>query len=204
MNDFKTILGLIAAIVSIFCYLPYIITTIQGKTKPNIATWLTWTILSIVVTATMFAERSFNTLWVPLIGAFGQGIIALLALKQGKGSWSNFDLICLFFVGLGLAFWWHYDEPMIALSMALAVDLVGVLPTFKKSYQEPESENMLTWVLYLISSIFLIFSVETWNSNDSLFFISDDGLFSMYLFSVNFIIVALLIRGKAIAATLKT
>ena len=204
MNNLKTILGLIAAIISIFCYLPYIVTTIQGKTKPNIATWLTWTILSIVVTATMFAERSFNTLWVPLIGAFGQGIIALLALKQGKGNWSNFDLICLFFVGLGLAFWWHYDEPMIALTMALTVDLVGVLPTFKKSYEEPESENMLTWVLYLISSIFLIFSVKTWNANDSLFFVSNEGLFSMYLFSVNFIIVALLIRGKAIARTLKT
>ena len=188
MNDLKAILGLIAAIVSIFCYLPYIITTVQGKTKPNIATWLTWTILSMVVTATMFAEGSFNTLWVPLIGAFGQGTIALLALKQGKGNWSNFDLICLFFVGLGLAFWWHYDEPVIALTMALAVDFVGVLPTFKKSYLEPESENLLTWALYLLSSVFLIFSVESWTLAL--------GIFPIYLFTINFIIVLLLIREK--------
>lgn len=188
MDNMKVILGLIAAIISVICYIPYIITTIQGKTKPNVATWTTWMILSIVVTASSFAAGAFNTLWVPLFGVIGQGAIAFLAIKQGKGNWSKFDLICLFFVGLGLAFWWHFNSPIIALVMTLTVDLIGVLPTFKKSYEEPESENLLTWVLYLVSSIFLIFSVESWSLAL--------GLFPLYLFSVNLIIVLLLVRNK--------
>ena len=188
MTDLKAIFGLIAAIVSIFCYIPYIITTIKGKTRPNVATWLTWMILSIVVTASSFAAGAFNTLWVPLCGVLGQGTIAFLAIKLGKGNWSYFDIICLFCVGLGLALWLHFDSPMIALTMTLAVDLVGVLPTFKKSYQEPESENLLTWVLYLLSSVFLILSVESWTLAL--------GLFPIYLFTVNFIIVLLLLREK--------
>lgn len=188
MTDLKAILGLTAAVVSIFCYIPYIITTIKGTTRPNIATWSTWMILSIVVTASSFAAGAFNTLWVPLCGILGQGTIAFLAIQRGKGNWSNFDITCLFFVGLGLAFWWHFNSPMIALTMTLTVDLVGVLPTFKKSYQEPESENLLTWVLYLLSSILLILSVESWTWAL--------GLFPIYLFTVNSIIVLLLLREK--------
>lgn len=188
MTDLKAIFGLIAGIVSIFCYIPYIITTIKGTTRPNIATWSTWMILSIVVTASSFAAGAFNTLWVPLCGVIGQGTIAFLAIKRGKGNWSKFDMICLFGVGLGLVFWWHFNSPIIALSMTLAVDLIGVLPTFKKSYQEPESENLLTWMLYLFSSIFLILSVESWTWVL--------GLFPIYLFTVNFIIVVLLLRVK--------
>ena len=188
MNDLKALLGIIAGIISIICYIPYIITTIKGTTKPNIATWSTWMILSIVVTASSFAAGAFNTLWVPLCGVIGQGTIAFLAIQRGKQNWSNFDLICLFFVGLGLVFWWHFNSPIIALTMTLTVDLVGVLPTFKKSYFEPESENLLTWVLYLLSSIFLILSVESWTLAL--------GIFPIYLFTVNFIIVLLLIREK--------
>ena len=188
MNDLKAIFGLIAGIVSVFCYIPYIITTIKGTTRPNIATWSTWMILSIVVTSSSFAAGAFNTLWVPLCGVIGQGTIALLAIQRGKANWSKFDMICLFCVGLGLVFWWHFSSPMIALTMTLAVDLIGVLPTFKKSYQEPESENLLTWILYLLSSIFLILSVESWTWTL--------GLFPIYLFTVNFIIVFLLLREK--------
>lgn len=188
MTDLKAFLGLTAAIVSIFCYIPYIITTIKGTTRPNIATWLTWMILSIVVTASSFAAGAFNTLWVPLCGVLGQGSIAFLAINRGKSNWSKFDLVCLFFVGLGLGFWWHFNSPMIALIMTLTVDLIGVLPTFKKSYQEPQSENLLTWVLYLLSSLLLIFSVESWTLAI--------GLFPIYLFSVNFVIVLLLVREK--------
>ena len=188
MNDLKAIFGLTAAVVSIFCYIPYIITTIKGTTRPNIATWSTWMLLSIVVTASSFASGAFNTLWVPLCGVIGQGAIACLAIKYGKGNWSKFDLVCLFFVGLGLAFWWHFNSPIMALVMAIAVDLVGVLPTFKKSYKDPESENLLTWVLYLVSSVFLILSVETWTWSI--------GMFPIYLFGVNFVIVLLLLREK--------
>jgi hypothetical protein len=188
MTNIKAILGLIAAVISIICYIPYIITTIQGKTRPNVATWTTWMILSIVVTASSFAAGAFNTLWVPLCGVIGQGTIAFFAIKQGKGNWSKFDKICLFFVGLGLAFWWHFNSPVIALIMTLTVDLIGVLPTFQKSYREPESENLLTWVLYLLSSVFLIFSVERWSLALA--------LFPIYLFAVNMTIVLLLVREK--------
>lgn len=188
MSDIKSFCGLIAGIISIICFIPYIITTIQGKTRPNIATWSTWLILSIVISASYYAAGAINTLWVPVCSIFGQSIIVLLALKKGEGSWSKFDKVCLFFVGLSLAFWWHFNSPVIALVMSLIVDFFGVLPTIKKSYLEPESENLLTWSLYLLTSIFLILAIESWS-----FALAS---FPIYMFIINAIIVGFLIRKK--------
>ncbi|BAZ44271.1 hypothetical protein NIES4102_12790 [Chondrocystis sp. NIES-4102] len=188
MLDFKSFCGLIAGVISIICFIPYIITTIKGKTRPNIATWSTWLILSIVISASYYSAGAFNTLWVPVCSILGQSVIVLLALKKGEGSWSKFDKLCLFCVGLSLALWWHFNSPMIALIMSLIVDFFGILPTIKKSYQDPESENLLTWVLYLVTSIFLILAIETWS-----FALSS---FPIYMLTINIIIVFLLIRNK--------
>ncbi len=132
MTNLKAIFGLIAGAISVVCFIPYIITTIKGTTRPNIATWSTWLILSVVISAS-YSAGAINTLWVPLCSVIGQSVIVFLALKKGEGCWSNFDKICLFFVGITLASWWHFNSPMIALVMSLIVDFFGILPTIKKS-----------------------------------------------------------------------
>jgi hypothetical protein len=186
--NLQVISGIIAGIFSIGCYIPYIISILKKKTIPSRATWITWTILSTVISFIHYFSGDLQTIWLPVCGGIGQGIVALLSLKYGKKGWSKFDLSCLFFVGIGLTLWWRFNSPFPALVLNILVDLFGALPTIKKTYSEPETEDLLTWVLYFTGSSFNLLAVETLSFKSL--------VFPLYIFSINAVMVTLILRPK--------
>jgi hypothetical protein len=186
--NLQVIFGIIAGFFSIVCYIPYIISILKKKTIPSRATWITWTILSTVISFIHYFSGHLQTIWLPICGGIGQGIVALLSLKYGEKGWSKFDLSCLFCVGIGLVMWWHFNSPLPALILNILVDVFGALPTIKKTYFEPETEDLLTWTLYFIGSVFNLFAVSDFSFNSL--------VFPLYIFSVNAIMVTLVLRPR--------
>ena len=84
-------------------------------------------------------------------------------MKYGEGGCNRFDIACLFGVGFALSLWWKFNSPLIAIVFTIVIDLLGALPTIKKSYHEPEKENILTWALYLVASLLSLLAVENWS-----------------------------------------
>ncbi len=188
MSNLQIIFGMIAGAFSIVCYVPYIISILKGKTRPSRTTWFIWTILSTVISFSLYFSGAWQTIWLPICGGIGQGIVAILSIKYGEGGWTRFDRFCLSCVAIGLVLWWQFNAPLVSLLLNILVDIFGVLPTIKKTYYEPETEDMLTWALYLIGSSFNLLAVES---------ISFQFLvFPIYIFSVNAIMVGLILRPK--------
>lgn len=181
MNNWQAHIGAVAGFLSILCFLPYILTILQGKTKPNRATWWIWAILSAVISASYYSTGANNTIWLPVCGGIGQLIIAILSLKYGEGGWNRFDRLCLLGVGISLLLWWQFNSPLIALLFNILIDFLGALPTIKKSYYEPQTENLLTWSLYLIASIINLFAIDYWSFQLA--------AFPLYIFLINATIV---------------
>jgi hypothetical protein len=188
MSDWQTRMGAIAGLLSILCFVPYIIAIIKGKAKPSRTTWWIWTILGTVISLSMYFSGSFKTIWLPICGGIGQFIIALLSIRYGEGGWNRFDRFCVSGVIISLFLWWQFGSPLIALLLNILIDLLGALPTIKKTYYEPEKEDILTWSVYLLGSTFNLFAVEGWT-----FALA---IFPLYIFSINLIIVALILRPK--------
>jgi hypothetical protein len=188
MFHWQATIGIVAGLLCLVCFVPYILTTLQGKTRPNRATWSIWLILSIVLSAIYYSSGEFNTIWLPVCGAIGQMIIVSLSIKYGEGGFSRFDRLCILGVGISLLLWWQFSSPAIALLFNILIDFLGALPTIKKSYYEPETENILTWSLYLVASTLNLVAIENWSFELS--------VFPLYIFCVNVIIVALLLRPK--------
>jgi hypothetical protein len=188
MSHWQATVGLISGFLSLLCFVPYIITTLQGKTKPNRATWGIWLILGVVLSASYYSSGAVNTIWLPVCGAIGQAIIVTLSIKYGEGGFSRFDRLCLLGVAFSLLLWWQFSSPIIALVCNILIDFLGALPTIKKSYHEPETENTLTWILYLVASTLNLFALEHWS-----FALC---AFPLYIFCVNIIIVTVLFRPK--------
>jgi hypothetical protein len=188
MFHWQTTIGVIAGLLCLVCFVPYILTTLQGKTRPNRATWSIWLILSLVLSAIYYTSGEFNTIWLPVCGAIGQIIIVILSIKYGEGGFSRFDRLCILGVGISLFLWWQFSSPAIALLFNILIDFLGALPTIKKSYYEPETENILTWSLYLVASTLNLLAIENWSLKLS--------VFPLYIFCVNVIIVTLLLRTK--------
>lgn len=179
MIHFTVIAGIFAGVVRLIGFVPYIISISKGYTKPNRATWLVWSILTIKLAAGYWFVGARDTFWVPAISVILTLTVFTLSLKYGTKGWTSFDRKCLVAAAFGLILWWIYDEPLFAVLTALATDIVGAMPTIKKVWFEPESEDRLSWTLFFLSSVANVFAIERWAFGIAVYPISmliSDGL----------------------------
>jgi hypothetical protein len=188
MANWQTTIGVIAGFLSFLCFVPYIITIFQRKTRPNRASWWIWATNGLILSASYYSAGASNTIWALICAVIAQFIIALLSLKYGEGGWNRFDRVCMFGAGTSLLLWWQFSSPVIAIILTIIIDFFGALPTLKKSYYEPEKEDLLTWILYVIASLLNILAIENWS-----FTILIPPL---YVFFINTTIVTLLLRSR--------
>lgn len=188
MSNWHTIIGIIAGFFSFMGFVPYLITLFQGKTQPNRASWWIWGTLGLILGVSYYSSGARDTMWVPAIYAICQMLIAILSLKYGKGGWNRFDRACLSAAGISLFLWWYFNSPLIAIFINLAIDSLGALPTLKKSYYEPETEDLLSWALFFTANTLNLFAVEHWSA--------ELLAYPLYLFCLSGTIVTLLLRPK--------
>jgi hypothetical protein len=63
---------------------------------------------------------------------------------------------------IALFCWWWFDSALIALLMSLSVDFAGALPTIRKAYQEPETEDRIAWSLFLSGNCINLMAIDRW------------------------------------------
>jgi hypothetical protein len=127
-------------------------------------------------------------MWQPLVYALCPLVTAIVSLKRGEGGWTPFDRACVLAAGLSAVLWWITNSPLVALLINLLIDLIGVLPTIRKSWFRPQSENRVAWALNLLASIINLFAIERWS-----FAIV---VYPIYMVAGNGLIVALLYAGQ--------
>ncbi|MDP3725980.1 MAG: hypothetical protein Q8R36_02160 [bacterium] len=162
MSDITAVAGKIAGIVCVIAYYPYIRAILRGETTPNRATWWIWTVVGFMLGASYFSSGANHTIWVPVVFIIGPLAVAILSIKYGEGGWTRFDRRCLLGAGVSLVLWWIFSSPLIALLINLFIDFMGVLPTIRKAYHKPESENRTAWTLFFAGNTVNLFAVESW------------------------------------------
>jgi hypothetical protein len=101
-------------------------------------------------------------MWVPITYVVGPFCTALLAIKFGEDGWTKLDLICLLGVGVGLILWWVYRSPYLTLGINIGIDFLGALPTIRKSFREPYSEDLFSWLLFCLANIINLLAIDRW------------------------------------------
>ncbi|MEK7187023.1 MAG: hypothetical protein AAB690_01790, partial [Patescibacteria group bacterium] len=92
----------------------------------------------------------------PMFVAFSIGSIAILILsiKRGEGGFEPLDIGCIFTALVGVGLWLWSGNPIIAIVALMASAVAGTLPTTKKAWLNPESEDLLTWGLLAVGGFF--------------------------------------------------
>jgi len=88
----KDFLLLLSAIITIGAVIPYIRDILRGTTKPNIVSWITWTLLFVVATTAEIAAHEYRTAFFTLSVAVETGLVVILGLKYGYAKYTKFDL----------------------------------------------------------------------------------------------------------------
>ncbi len=183
--------GKLAGIIALLAFVPYLMTTLQRKNRPNRATWIIWLIVGIILLASYSAAGAQDTLWVALANVITIACVVILAIKYGEGGFCFFDLACLTGAAFGLFLWRYFASPLPALYLCIVIDFIGALPTIKKSYLDPKGENYLTWILFCVANTLNLFAVQPWNLAMA--------AYPVYLFLISACIVAILtVRLKSI------
>lgn len=188
MLHWQVTIGIVAGFLSLLGFVPYLVTIWQGKTRPNRATWWIWAIVGLILCTSYYSSGAVETIWVPVGCAIGHFIIAILALKYGEGGWNRFDRACFLGASISLLLWWRFSSPLIALVINIVIDFLGALPTIKKSYYKPETEDLLTWMIFLSAHTLNLFAIKEWS-----FLLS---CYPLYLFCIVATIVVLLLYRK--------
>ncbi len=155
-----TILGVFSGMLSIFAYIPYIIDIIAGRTRPQRASWLIWSVLGSIAFFSQVHEGAAASIWFAGVQVSGTVIVLLLSIWRGVGHYlKTTDFLVLACAAFGLVLWQQTESAAYALVITISISLLGGSVTVIKSYRDPDSETMVTWVVSLFASICAICSV---------------------------------------------
>lgn len=159
----KAFLGILATVVAISGYLPYIRDTFKGKTKPHVFSWFLWGLVSSIAFGIQITNKGGFGSIPNLVMVIICLVIFLRALKNGTKGISKFDVISLVLALLAIIMWLVVKEPLISVFLIIIVDLFSFLPTFRKSWNKPNEETFITWAMNAVRQVLIILALDEIN-----------------------------------------
>lgn len=182
----RLLIGQVAGGLSFFAYILYYISIVQGRSRPNRATWIILTVVGVLIAASYYASGARNTMWVALAYTVGPFIAAILAFKYGEGGTTRFDIFCLVGCAASVVLWVLADTPLYTLVINIFIDFLGILPTLKKAFFDPLSEDALAWSVTTFSNLLNVFAIELW--------VFSVAVYPLYMLVVNGLVTAFIFR----------
>ncbi|MFY9228114.1 MAG: hypothetical protein WAO28_02200 [Candidatus Microsaccharimonas sp.] len=144
MNVAIAVVTLLIALVS---YSVYIRDVLAGKTRPHGMTWIIWAALNGFIFFEQVTHDAGPGAWITGATAVANLVIFILSFKFGEKDVTFFDWICLLLVGVFFSIWVANSDATLAVLMAIAVFIIGLLPTVRKVYLGRSNETILTFFL---------------------------------------------------------
>ncbi|HLB66808.1 MAG TPA: hypothetical protein VJJ78_04440 [Candidatus Saccharimonadales bacterium] len=159
----KDVFLVLAGAVTIGSVVPYIRNIIKGTTKPNIVSWITWTMLTGVATIAEIAAGEYRTAIFTGTAVIETLLIVLLGIKYGHTKYTAFDVVCQAGALFGFVLWAIFNSPAAAVIFAVTIDLVGALPTIRHSWLKPGEETWITYGMAGLGGLLAIFALTEFN-----------------------------------------
>lgn len=132
---------------------------LRRETKPNAVTWFVWLILQIIATLAQISSGASWSLIILVVMIFNISLVlVLISLGYGYKQYHKVDYVCFFLAITSLILWQITGEPVLAIILAVLTDLFAIIPTIIKTYKEPSSENLVSWILNVLAAILACFS----------------------------------------------
>ncbi len=163
-SDPKLVYAILATVISIGAFFPYLWDVLKLKTKPHLYTWAIWCITQgTAVTGLWYGNGG----WGAIALTIGTGfvlLITLLSLKYGTKNITRSDTVVLILALLAVLVWWQLKNPVLAVLMVSAIDMFGYIPSWRKSVTEPWSETVWTWLTFCVANVFAILALTEYNT----------------------------------------
>jgi hypothetical protein len=152
----REIIGLVAVLLGILGYLPYLWGIFRGSNRPHAISWLVWSLVSGLGFAAQLSQNAGPGAWAIGIGSALGLLVFSLSIKYGERTITRFDWLCLILAILAILPWLLTGSPLFSVILVVVIDALGFLPTFRKSWVSPHQEHL---ALYVIAILKLLLSL---------------------------------------------
>ena len=159
----KQLFGLISIALTFIGYGPYFYSILKRRTRPHIFTWFVWVVIDGIAFAGQIASGSGAGAWSIGVSSVICLSIVVLCFKFGEKNIVRSDWVA-FIVALGaIPVWSLTDDPLWALVLVTSINSVAGYPTLRKTYADPQSENLFSWSVHSIKGLIVFFAIETYS-----------------------------------------
>jgi len=164
--------------------IPYAIGIIRWEVLPHVFSYLSWFILigiNFLVLLQMHGWWSLLPAGVHVVFMIVCSIAGFFVFRKISINW--FDYLCFGLAIITFFIWWKINITD-AIFMAIFVDILAFLPTFKKWWIQPRSEYLWPWINSTLFVIFLLLSLPELTFTSAAFYIylfTSNGIFCIML-----------------------
>jgi len=162
--ELKTTFAIVATIIGVPSFIPYILDTFKRKTQPHVYTWLIWTILQATGVIAMYNNGAGIGILALAIGTFFCAFICIISFKYGTKNITPFDTMCLVGALISIGVYVFLHQPLLSVILVSAIDFMGFLPTLRKSWAEPHTETVSMYAFFLVSGLFSILALKDYSA----------------------------------------
>ncbi len=185
-----TICAILSVGLTFLSGVSYIRATLEGRVQPNLATWLLWAIAPLIGTVAQLASGVGLSTIVVFSSGFFPLCVVLASFRNPQSYWKlqSFDYACGVFSLLALVLWAVTRDAAIAILLSILSDMLAAIPTLRKCYTHPETEDRRAYVLATLGNTVGLGSIREY-SFESL-------AFNLYLAAMPALLVLLLYRKR--------
>ena len=150
------------SVINFVACLSYVRAILRSEATPNRVTWFLWAFVPLIAgTAQWRSGVGISTLVVLSVGA-GPACVVLASFVGGMGSWrlGPFDYVCGACSLAALALWAITGDPVTAIVLSILADAAAALPTIRKAWLEPATENRSAYLIAFVGMVVGILSVR--------------------------------------------
>jgi hypothetical protein len=161
----------LCAALGVLGSLVYVWDTSRGTTQPNRVTWLLWAFAPLLAFAVEFHSGiGLRTLTTFVIG-FMPLLVFIASFHNAAAVWKirRLDYVCGAMSLAGTAAWLATQNGVVAIAAAIAADFLAGIPTMVKSWSNPESETVSSYVGAVLNSGILLLTIRHWTTDAAAF-----------------------------------
>lgn len=166
----KDFFSLLAGVLTILAFLPYIRAILRGHARPHVLSWIIWGSTTFVVFLAQLSDGAGVGAWpIGLSGLITLAVAGLAFRHRGDISIKRIDYLFLVAAFSALPFWYFTSNPLWAVSILTLVDLLGFGPTFRKGYDHPHQDSLVFFMLMTIRNLLVVAALQHYSATTVMF-----------------------------------
>jgi hypothetical protein len=189
----KTLFLVFASLITVSAVIPYLRDIVKGTTKPNLVSWITWTLITGIATAAEIAAHEYVTAIFTGAAMLETASVVAFGLRHGFVKYARFDVVCQISAIVGLILWQLFNSPSIGVVASVVIDFIGVLPTVRHSWLKPHEETWSTFALSGVGGVFGVLALTSYNTTSL--------TYPLYIVVINVLTSTVIVTRQKAAAT---